>query len=219
MHTHKLLLLSLVVFLSVPFSNAFAQCRSAVRGTTADVSVFYTAADYSSDVNRNLRDYGIIFEDANTDDCSAAAAVALYKKVSETLSNNGHWPVLDCQVNQYVSAYGGWLEGANVGLIHAAALELGARGKLTAALHNLLMQINYPGNIDYHCGFEGDEHPGCPPDPSQSYPRWSTGNSCMDDYAVAAHGWAWMGAYRKLSPYNSAWYEVTRARQDIKAAL
>jgi len=208
-----------VVLFAIPLSNALAQCRTAVRGGNDDVSHFWRLAetdpvnhpnDWNSDVNRNLADYGVIFEEARTEDCSAAAAVALYKKISETLVNadaNGvsRWPQHDDQVDTMVSAYGGWLEGAGVGLIHATGLELGARGKLTVALHNKIMSINYPGNIDAHCGFDADQ--------------WKTNNGCMDDFAVAAHAWAWIGAYRKRSPYNSGWLEVTFARQNIAAAL
>lgn len=73
MATKKCFLIAVVLFI-LPLSNAFAQCRSAVRGTSADVSHFYRGidsdpvnGDYNSDVNRNLRDYGIIFEDAGND--------------------------------------------------------------------------------------------------------------------------------------------------------
>ena len=236
----KRLSLIAVLLLVVPFSNAMAQtCRSAVRNDPAhDVSKFYTMADsdpvnqagnYNSDANRNLNDYGVIFEDARTDACAAAAAVALYRKVSATIANanpttgQSRWPVYNAEVNLDVSAYGGWLEGVNVGLIHATALELGAKGKLTRALHDLLMSINYPANIDYHCGFDGDAPPSNPRNPEPGYqpsPRWSAGNSCMEDYALAAHAWAWIGAYRRWNPLvMSAWWEVTQARQNMTAAL
>jgi hypothetical protein len=206
--TKKLCFTAALILVAASFSNAFAQCRS----SSSDVTTFWRPVDegadpndpksYNSDVNHS--GYGIIFEDANTVGCSAAAAVALYQKVSATLSNQGRWPVHDDQVDQDVYAYGGWLEGANVGLIYATGLELGQHGKLTVALDNLLMSINYPAYIDAHCGFDGD--------------RWQLANSCTDDFSVAAHGWAWKSAYQHLTG-RPAWLEVTNARQEITSAL
>ncbi|MFL6235809.1 MAG: fascin domain-containing protein [Thermoanaerobaculia bacterium] len=175
--------------------SASAQCRSDDR-SSPDVTAFY------ADANHDLSDYGVIFEDAGNSGCAQAASVALYKKVKATLGYS--WPVYDAQVNLWVYAYQGWLQGANVTLIYAAALRLGAQGKLTKPLDDLLEQISYPGNIDAHCGFDNGQ--------------WTSQNSCMDDYTVTASGFAWRAAYQYYTGRNS-YLDAQSARSNISLAL
>jgi hypothetical protein len=202
----KLFLPITLIILSLSVSPLFAQCLS----RTDDVKKFWRdAGAYSSDVNKNLAGYGVIFDEADTEECSADAAVALYQKVSDTLTNNNEinrWPANGGVVGYPVGPYGGWLEGANVGLIYATALNLSRHGKLTAGLHNLLIQIHYEENLDAGCGFQNG--------------KWTNQNSCMDDYAIAAHAWAWIAAYDNLTGRNverdSA---IDKARTAIANAL
>lgn len=200
MHRKILLLISLAV-LALPVSSLSAQCLS----RTSDVKQFWRDSYNNSDVNKNLAGYGVIFDEADTDECAADAAVALYQKVSDTLNNN--WPARDIRLGDdlhpvYVGAYGGWLEGANVGLVYATALNLSRHGKLTAALDNLLMRIDYQLHLDPGCGLGNG--------------AWD--NSCMDDYALAAHAWAWQAAYENLAGHDPS-QSIGNAHTAIDNAL
>ena len=211
----KLFFVAAVLLFALPFSNAYATCRSSVRGGPDDVSHFWRAAEtggtgWNSDVNRNLADYGVLFEEARTDECSAAAAAALYKKIKETLANdNGaggtFWPQPDAQIGHDVGPYGAWLEGTNVGLIYVTALELLGRGNISVAMDALLMSIDFPANVDGNCGFANNQ--------------WRVNyNSCMEDYALNASGWAWKAAYQRKTG-RGAWQQAIWAREAITNAL
>ena len=182
MRRSSLLLAVVVSLLSV--SEASAVCRTDVTWGY-DVSTLKLGGGGTPDANANLFDYGIIFEDSNNTTCAGTASVALYKKVKATLAFPTYF---DGNVNTNVGPYGGWLEGANAGLVFAAALRLGANGALTKPLVTLIDSITYTYNIDAYCGFATNRAGG-----SQV---WTTGNSCMDDWAMVAHGKGWQAAWK-----------------------
>jgi hypothetical protein len=200
-------LLAVVVSL-LGVSEAFATCRSEVTWVR-DVSTLKTSTDQfnvtRANANENLFDYGVIFEDANNTTCAPAASVALYKKVKATLAlPNYPDPSINWQVGTTVGPYGGWLEGANLGLVYAAALRLGANGALTKPLVALIDSINYPGNIDAYCGF-GTNRAG------QSN-IWTVQNSCMDDWAMVAHARGWQAAWKaRTVGFPNVWAAQTNA--------
>ena len=171
MHRSKLLWIAVLVVSSF-VSNAFGQCRSDDR-QSYDITQFYGGGD------RDLAGYGIILQDARNPSCAASAANALQKKIRNTLAAGNQYD----NVVGLVGPYQGWLQGANVSLIFAAALQLSQQGKLTKPLDDLLLQINYQMNLDPSCGF--DNH------------KWKNKNSCMDDYAIGASAFAWQAAYAK----------------------
>lgn len=156
---------------------------------------------FRNDLNLDFNDYALIFEEASTPNCAAAAASALLDKVSATLaSGNGYDNVL----MKTVGPYQGWLEGAHVALIFATALELGGQGQLKQAMDDKIEQIFYQTNVDPYCGFASG--------------RWKDGNTCMDDYAVAAAAWSWMAAYEKNR--GRYWAAYSRnAKSMINSAL
>src|SRR5687768_5462286 len=85
--------------------NAFAVCRTD-PASTYDVSTLKLNSG-RPDINANLFDYGIIFEDSNEPSCAGFASVALYKKVRATLIHPYYKdPHLN---NKLVGPYQGWL--------------------------------------------------------------------------------------------------------------
>jgi hypothetical protein len=174
-------------FLCVPSSSAI--CRTDPH-STYDVSTLKMANSTMPNSQANLVDYGIIFEDANDtqSSCGEWASIALYKKVRATLELPPYRDTVRFGSN-YIGPYQGWLEGSNVSLVYATALRLGARGKLTKPLAQLIDQINYFLNIDRNCGFASNRNGATKP--------WTLGNSCMDDWAIAASGTAWRAAWKK----------------------
>ncbi|HEX6097344.1 MAG TPA: hypothetical protein VF432_13530 [Thermoanaerobaculia bacterium] len=164
--------------------NALAVCRTDPT-STYDVSTLKLSST-RPDINANLFDYGIIFEDSNEPSCAGFASVALYKKVRATLNHPYYKdPRLN---NKLVGPYQGWLEGGNVALVYASALRLGPNGKLTKPLADLLDQISYVRNIDADCGFTTNR--------KGQTNAWTQNNSCMDDWSIAASGHAWTAAWR-----------------------
>lgn len=204
MRRNTLLLAVLVSLLGI--SEASAVCRTDVT-SGYDASTLKLRGDGKPDANANLFDYGLIFEDANDATCAGTASVALYKKVKATLD----FPIYyDSNVNANVDAYQGWLEGANAGLVYAAALRLGPNGKLTKPLAALIDQVPYQHKIDAYCGFATNRAGGTE--------VWRNGNSCMDDWAMAAHGRGWQTAWKYWYTGSTIGFLVT-ARNAISNSL
>ena len=183
--------------------GAFAQCRSSLGYPSSDTDT----TTYKDNLNVDLSDYGVIFEEAAPwSGCVQAAADALYKKIYTTynpsLVSKSAWPHSSDQVPSY-GPYQGWLSGGDAALIQASALRLANIGKLTKPLDDLVKRVNadYRLNVDQKCGFDGYVQ-----DPYLGYTqRWRTQNSCMEDYSIGAMAWAWTAAYRgKRGIYDSA---------------
>jgi len=135
-----------------------------------------------------LADYGVIFQNASQDTLQPvnppaldAARDALIKKIDSTIAAGSRY---DAVVRKTVGPYQGWLEGANVSLIMASGLMLSVHGKLTRDLDSAIRRVigSYVFNRDAGCGLSDG--------------RWRFQNNCMDDYAVAASGLAWIAAYK-----------------------
>jgi hypothetical protein len=218
-----LLATAVLVFL-VPKSFAYAtyECRTFpghayYPGAEYDVSTLKLAGNgVEPDSQANLFDYGVIFEeadDASSPGCQEWAAVALYKKVRSTLALPSYIDTLGRFGNLYIGPYQGWLDGAQTSLVYATALRLGAKGKLTKPLAELIDQINYVQNIDGKCGFStnrlGDTG------------VWKNGNSCMDDWAIAASGSAWAAAWKSArnKPYSQIQTAVIEATSAMGSAF
>ncbi|MET0623246.1 MAG: discoidin domain-containing protein, partial [Pyrinomonadaceae bacterium] len=167
---------------------------------------------YVNDVNKNLADYGLIFQDAaqpvNAPETNTAALDsardALLAKINNTLAAGSYYhPV----VNKTVGAYQGWLEGANVSLIMASGLMLADHGRLTPALDSAIRRVigSYVFNRAADCGLSGG--------------RWRGANSCMDDFAVGASGFAWIAAYKYKRGDSNVAYYVNSAKNLINLTL
>ena len=194
------LILSVLIF---PNTFAFAQTCDPVNGNSAQVS------SYWEDVNLNLGDYGRIFQDAAQPTNSAAwisARDALIRKIDNTIAAGSHY---DTVLNKTVGPYQGWLEGVNVSLIMASGLLLSAPNKqqLTRPLDSAIRRAmgSYVFNRDAGCGFSDG--------------RWQNQNNCMDDYAVAASGLAWIAAYKYKRGDSGVSYYADAAKNAINSAL
>jgi len=110
-----------------------------------------------------------------------------------------------------------FLSGEYVMLVMVAGLELGARGNMTPDLD---AQINHVGQIYTFmkdtsdlCGWTLYDY-----NTHTTTPHWQAGNTCMDDYAIAASGYAWKAAYMRLSGrdwYPSRWNAVDMIHQSF----
>lgn len=157
------------------------------------------SGSFHSKVNDDLGDYGLILDDADNWSCAPTAAAALLSKLRATLAGN-HTD----ELNRVVGPFQGWLEGAHVSLIFAAALELGAQSLLNTTLDTELQKVrnSYFFNKD----------PGC----TLSNGSWS--NACMDDYAIAATAYAWIAQYEKARGRSySSW--ASSGQSMVAAAL
>lgn len=198
-------------------AGVFAQCRSSIGYPSTDTDT----TTYKDDLNRDLSDYGVIFEEAAPwSGCTQAAADALYKKIYTTynpsLVNKNAWPHSSDQVSSY-GPYQGWLSGGDAALIQASALRLANIGKLTKPLDDLVKRVNsgYNLNVDAKCGFDGYVQ-----DPFLGYTqRWRTQNSCMEDYSVGAMAWAWTAAYRSKRGITDPSTPASNARTAASNAL
>lgn len=152
-------LVPLALVLLVISPAAWAACKVA--------DPVFSASYRWNDLNGNLNDYGRIHEDADSPSCAQAATWALTSKVKNTIDTNP-------------SEFQGWLQGAHVSLIYAAALRLGANGFATKDLDTQLrrLETNYAFTIDGGCNNVGGT------------------NNCLDDYSQAAAGYAWIAAYK-----------------------
>ncbi|HEX8155486.1 MAG TPA: hypothetical protein VF698_20300, partial [Thermoanaerobaculia bacterium] len=192
-----------VVAMCLAANRAFALCNTDERSAN-------NVTTFKNNVNADLNDYGIIFEEVvQNPACVDSAATALYKKVRETIGSRDY-PAFDVNLKKTVTQpYGGWLQGGNVSIIYATALKLGTKGKLSKPLDDLLGQIQYSGDKDAYCGFDSAFAPDR---------TWTKQNSCTDDYAIQASGLAWRAAYNKKR-LRGVTADVSAARAQIAAAL
>jgi hypothetical protein len=202
-----------VLFLAVPKSFAAGEyCKTYAGNSTYDVSTLKMATLQKPDSQANLFDYGVIFEEADDTDaaCQDWASIALYKKVRSTLELPWYKDTNAYGTNSpYLGPYQGWLEGANATLVYATALRLGAKGKLTKPLAQLIDQIDYQANIEKSCGISSNRY-------GQSN-VWANQNTCMDDWAVAASGYAWAAAWK--SARNHSYTSVQGKANQAKGAI
>ena len=148
---------------------------------------------FNPDLNANLGDWGTIFLDVDTDGCELTARDFLLSKLERQNLDANGWK--------------GGLRGGDVYLLTASALRLGGRNLLTSAIHGEVLEAlarydfaNWGGPCSRN-----------------------SGNGCMDDYAVAAAGHAWAGAYLSITQSttpdrDAAWF-LNEARRYIKLSL
>jgi hypothetical protein len=191
----RILTLLLLPSLLVP-ARASAADQTCDQGAAINASA--AVSGYQDDLNLNLADYGIIFQDASQETNAAAwdsARDALIRKIDSTMAAGSHYNAV---TNKTGGPYQGWLEGASVSLIMASGLLLADHGRLTRPLDSAIRRVigSYVFNRDAGCGFSDG--------------RWWGQNNCMDDYTIAATGYAWIAAYkykrsdRDVSSYTDA---------------
>jgi len=98
--------------------------------------------------------------------------------------------------NRDGSIFKGFLGGGSAAYAYGAGLALHNRHLTNPDLDNLLLNVGYKFEKDLGdpCGFTGMDQ-----DDTGTFPRWERGNTCMEDYSVAAWGFAWHAAYLKAA--------------------
>jgi len=123
----------------------------------------------TTDVNANLKEFGIIFFDANTNQCSQTAAQILYEKTFFLTENPG--------------SLQGWLEGALIEMIAVDAMLVSAHGFFNGEMDRVVRAAfqKYTGGHYIEPGLA------------------SFSNNRFDDYSQEAPAYAWMATYSALS--------------------
>lgn len=139
---------------------------------------------YQSDVNLSLNGYARILEDADSNDrtCVDLARATLTNKVNNTP----------------VTVWKDWLQGANAAFAYAAALRIGANGFADVALDQALERIK--ANLEVGRELDSNNQIAC---------AQVSGDQCMDDFAVASPGFAWLAAYESKRSRPTATYQQT----------
>ena len=211
--------MAVVIFIVVVTAvDAQAVCETAnssVNNFTTQYRIEWFGSPYNTymlNLNKELGDYGLIFEDAKNRDCAgggptAGASQALLAKINNTFNYN--YGQHNDAMNRQVGPYQGWLEGAHVTLIFSSALLIGGHGDLKSDLDTALQRVrdSYVDNPDGSCGFYKPD-------------GWLTngGNTCMDDHSIAASAWAWIAAYEAKRGRSSGTY-VANARRSINRSF
>jgi hypothetical protein len=200
-------------------SDAVA-CRSYLGSPTAATDV----TTFKDNLNVDLADYGVIYEEAAPwSACTQAAADALYKKLYTTfyptVVGKPGFPRYSNQIEGPYNQFQGWLAGGDAALIQATALRLANVGKLSKPLDALVQRVSniYAFKRDKNCGFDGTV-----PDysnPPNTLVRWTTQNSCMEDYTIGAMGLAWTAAYRSKRGLGNYTTPAAAARTAMTDAL
>jgi Putative Ig domain len=199
-------------FLFLSFAMVFSLCSAASGQTCASDSVDTSA----NNANVSLNDYAVIFADAATN-CAAKADVALRTKLQNIigldLNNPNHHT--DLQGRDGLLPFQGWLEGANVAMIFASATRLANAGISDATLDQYLLKVRdlFLATLDGQNKLTSKAN-GC----GITTNARLTGDACMDDYTVAAAGFAWTAAYErwKLRPNAAA---ISGARALLQKAF
>lgn len=131
-----------------------------------------------ADLTQELNDLGRILYDAdgvNGTACVDAAAEVLRVRLKATLDTTP-------------AHFGGFLSGAFVSMIYAAADRIAANGGMTAALDAQVERVE--GSFAHtvvgdDCGYQ-------------------TTDSCMDPHAMSASGYGWMAQYRASRGWSAA---------------
>jgi hypothetical protein len=156
--------------LAIPFLLFLFAASSAIA---CDADLAQTT--YRDPAVGDINDFALMLRSAKTSSCAPVAATKLLAKV-RAMNNAGAWNTAP------------WIGGA-LSIALATGLELGAQGQLSAELDDELrkaakdylriLQSNPP------CGFSSG--------------KWTNGNTCAEDYALAAAAHGWRAAYLRLT--------------------
>jgi hypothetical protein len=150
------------------------------------VPTFTTA--WREDVNADLTDYSRIYVDADNPNCAQAAMYYLTEKVGNELAGT-------ISGKPTKKTFQRWLDGYKVAVIFAAAHRLGANGWAGRTLDDQLALLET--RFAHYVPDANDPHPTglCGGDQM---------NTCMDDLAGTASGYAWIAAYQRRRPHRVA---------------
>src|SRR5258708_2422004 len=135
-----------------------------------------TSTEIDPSLTNDINDWGIILHDAKTSGCQFLAQSKFDEKVGKQ------------------NARGGWngpfLQGGSVAFAYGTELVLAGESLSTPATDALLVAMLYPARMRVpgvdNCGVSGT---------ADGIAKWRFGDTCMDDWTVAAEGYAWRAAY------------------------
>jgi MBG domain (YGX type)/FG-GAP-like repeat len=144
---------------------------------------------------RDLDEWAVLFHEIRTPGCDTDEVIDIYR----AKLNNQRGGVL-------LGGFSGFLSGGVVSFAYSSGVILGGKGKLTQDIDQLLGEMPWNESISADCGFVGFEQ-------GTQIPLWRRGDNCLDDFAVAAAGYAWRAAYFSRTGRTG------RANADKAAAL
>ncbi len=137
-----------------------------------DPSIFHTNNN-SDNINKNFGDFGAIWFDAifGDEECKMLAYEYLCQKIKNAF-------LFYCNINQPNGAFKGWLQGVYISLINSSALYFCSQGFLRPDLEYFVRKASESYSLTKNCDF-------------------LNGNTCMDDYSIAASAYAWISAWEQ----------------------
>jgi hypothetical protein len=176
--------------------SASAQTCSSVNLAGTETHYQVGGPGTAPDGQKNMNALALIFRAAGNDEFGNARPISCVQEARNKLLAH----LIDTRVKTGSQMWQQWLSGAYISYVFAAGMEISGRGEMTEELDLLIRDV-------------GDDYvfvKGAPGDPCGLYASDTNGtvtglqfsrrgNSCMDDYAVAAQGVAWKAAYWRLS--------------------
>ncbi len=142
----------------------------AANATAQCASNYPDLTTYRHDTDGDFNDYGRIHVDSEDPNCAQTAMYQLTSKLAAELADP--------------AGFTNWLDGYMVGMIFGAAMRLGANGWANKDLDAQLCEV---ANRFVH-------FTGTPPSGACGGDNL---NTCMDDFAGSAAGYAWIAAYER----------------------
>ena len=216
----------------------FLMLGSAAQGQVCASDNAGDVENGNEDLGSSLNAYAVIFRDADPRNpgCNQRAATHLENKLTNTFTKDypdlGQTYSID-QLNalnpgtfpHHPAAFGpagpfqGWLEGGFPTYIFPTALRLYTEGKVSANLEKMLDKVAEfmasNAGQDANGGFVlRSKAPDCNLTKNSEF-----GNNCMDDYSIAAAGFAWAAAYKTFRQKTSLPDLVGPANSAIAASF
>jgi len=185
----KSLLWSILVLMFVPVARAQTCVMNQPAAPSFEELESVEPGD-SGSVGRGLHEWAILFHDIRIPECNTTRLRLAYRnKLENELAIGG---------------FQGFLGGGITSFAYASGMILGHNNQLTPEMDKFLGDMPWDGYLKPDCGFSGFR---------DGQPRWMSGDNCMDDFSVAAEGYAWRAAY------FSKTHRPTRAAGDRASAM
>jgi hypothetical protein len=173
-----------------------AQAQTCTGVSLTGTETHYQNANGTPDAQKNFNALALIFRAAGNDQYGNARPISCVQEARNKLLAH----LIDARRKTGAQMWQQWLSGAYIVYVFAAGMEISGRGEMTEELDLLIRDVgedyvfvkSAPGDP---CGIYATDTNG-----TQTGLQFSRrGNSCMDDYAIAASGQAWKAAYWRLS--------------------
>jgi hypothetical protein len=154
---------------------------------------------------KNMNALALIFRAAGLDEYGNLRPISCVQEARNKLLAH----LIDTRVQTGSKQWQEWLSGAYITYVFAAGMAISGRGEMTEELDLLIRDVGddyvfVKGHPSDPCGLYATDPNG----PVSGLQFSRRGNSCMDDYAVAAQGLGWKAAYWRLS---TRYYQSVRS--------